>query len=867
MKLGELVTYFKANTADFDRAVSHIKHQGKNLKQFGQQMSMYVSLPLAAIGGVAIKTFADFESGMNKVRAVSGATGEQFEQLSALARQLGATTKFTAKEASEGMGFLAMAGFEVEEIMSALPATLDLAAAGAMELGRSADIVSNIMKGFEKEASQTGEVADILTKTFTSSNTSLEQLGEAMSYAAPIAHGFGQSIETASAAIGIMSDAGIQSSRAGTGLGQILAILAKKSDQVGVSIFDSSGKMRDFADILEDIQKKGMTAKEVVTIFGQRAGPAMQVLLARGAEGLREFRGELEDSAGTTKTAADTMMEGIKGAFIELKSATQELMISFVGPFAKSVETAIDKVKDFVTQLSELSTGTKQIVVGVGILVAAIGPLSLVLGVLAADILPRLIKGFKLLWVTMSKNPYLLLGAALAYFVAKLIEVKTATGKAKKEQEEYNDVLLQAKQLLQDTQPIEKQMKVLSSLNKRQLETLKQRLETQISLEQDYSVDLKAELSKRLTEDEKLNKLREKYTKASSEGAVDTYLVGIANQIQHRKEAVAKELETEHKGQKQRLAQYKDYLNQVNTQIENFVEDAEDEGPVDIGLEVDTDSAEVLSKMNKELSKVNELQKLLGSEYDANAEKASIYNDTLRTLIDSGLSAQDEAVQQLASRLKNLQTAYEELESIPTPSFAVDTSKLADMKPWLKEQMEGMNEFAGKSNEVLHGIYGVAQNVFNGMQNVISDAFSGTKNVLEGFGEFFKKFIAGLIAKLIAAAIAAAVLSFILNSITGGGISGMGAVGGKLSFGSIFKGMIGFGKGGLQGLQTGGIVTKPGVFEVGEKGRETVYLPAGAAVTPNMKETKKKPQVVVFEIEGRTLAGVLKSQEKYEQSY
>ena len=869
MKLGELVTYFKANTRDLDQAVSHMKRQGQNMKKFGRQMSMSVSLPLAVMGGVAIKTFAGFEAGMNKVRAVSGATGEQFQQLTTLARELGGATKFTAKEASEGMGFLAMAGFEVEEIMSALPATLDLAAAGEMELGRSADIVSNIMQGFGIETTRTAEIADILTASFTSANTSLEQIGEAMSYAAPTARGFGQSIETAAAAVGILGDAGIQGSRAGTNLSRILTMLTKKSKQLGIDVFDSSGKMRDFADLLEVIQREGLGAEQIMKDFGQIAGPAMLVLLERGSEGFREFRDEIKDSAGATKKAAGTMMEGITGAFTELKSAVSEAMISFIEPFAASIERLVDKVKGLVQWFGNLSTATKKTIGIIGLLTAAIGPLSLALGILAADIIPRLIKGFKLLWVTMSKNPYLLLGAVLAYFIAKLIKVKTATNKAKDGQKEYNDVLLEAKQLLEDTQPIEKRMKVLSSLNKRQLGEFKQRIETRLNLEQDYTVNLKTELSKRLAEDEKLNTLKEKYAKAVSEGAVDFYLIGLDNQIKYRKIAIKEELEVERKGNEERLAQLQKYLKQVEKQIEITADEVED-NPFEIEVDVTTPSG-ILSEMHNELSKINELQKILGEEYDTNTQKASVYLSAIKALVNTGLTAESSAIQEIVNRLQGLQGEYDKIASKTMSDIYApddDASELDDMSGWLKENSEGLREFGNISKETMTGIYSVAQGAFSGMQNVISNAFDGSKNILEGFGEFFKKFIAGLIAKLIAATIAAAILSVILNSITGGAAGGTGAVKQAMSFGKIFKGLIGFGSGGgVQGLQTGGIVTKPGVFEVGERGRETVYLPAGAAVTPNTKEQRKKPQVVIFKLEGRTLADALISQEKYEQSY
>jgi len=855
MKLGELVTYFRANTADFDRAVSHMRSQGQNLKQFGRQMSMYVSLPLAIIGGTAIKTFANFEKGMNKVRAVTGATGEQFQQLSVLARELGASTKFTAKEASEGMGFLAMAGFKVDEIMSALPATLDLAAAGAMELGRAADIVSNIMKGFEKDASKTGEVGDILTKTFTSSNTSLEQLGEAMSYAAPIAHGFRQSIETASAAIGILGDAGIQSSRAGTGLGQILAILAKKSDQIGVSIFDSSGKMRDFADILEDIQRKGMTAKEVVTIFGQRAGPAMQVLLARGAEGLRAFRNELEDSAGTTKKAADTMMEGISGAFIELKSAVSEAMIGFVEPFAGAIERLIDKVKGLVQWFGNLSISTKKTIGVIGMLVTAIGPLSLVLGVLMADIIPRLIIGFKALWATMAKNPYLLVGAALAYYVSQLTWVRTLTNKAKVAQEEYNDALQKGIALQEDVKSIKDRMSALDSLNKRQVENLKQRIESQINLEQDHSADLLVEIKKREIGDEEFWAKRI----ANAESAYEKEIFENA-----RKESRLKleKLKQQQQTNKESLSQLNDYLTQVEARIKELPD-------VVVPITIDTGISDdgVFAQLNKEILKIQELHKILGNSYDANKEKAGAFLGAIQELIDGGYTAESAAVQQLINRLQSLSGEHDKLKTIPIFTPDIDASQLDDMSSWLREKMDGVKQFGAVSNETMMGIYNVTQRAFSGMENVISDAFDGTKSMLKGFGEFFTKFITGLIAKLVAAAIAAAVLSLILKTFVGG--AGVTTEAKKaMSFGSLLKGMVGFG--GTQGLASGGIVTQPGVFTVGERGPETVYLPAGSAVASNAEKQSKVDVHLHGEwvLKGQNMYYIIKEMErKYQGVY
>lgn len=158
----------------------------------------------------AVSAGADFQAEMNQVRAVSGATGEDFEALSGVAREMGRSTKFGATEAAEGLSFLSMAGFEAQESVEALPGVLDLAAAGGMELGRSADIASNVLQGFGLEAGEAGRVVDTMAATFTSSNTSLEQMGRSLSFVAPVANSAGLELEETAAAIGLMGDAGIQ---------------------------------------------------------------------------------------------------------------------------------------------------------------------------------------------------------------------------------------------------------------------------------------------------------------------------------------------------------------------------------------------------------------------------------------------------------------------------------------------------------------------------------------------------------------------------------------------------------------------------------------------------------------------------------
>ena len=421
--LGIMTAELRADTSHFnksmERAQGRLKQTGASMRKAGSKMTMAVTAPLAAIGGLGLKVAMDFESAMNQVSAVSGATGRDLENLEGIARELGAKTKFSATEAAEGMNFLSMAGFSVKQTMSALPATLDLAAAANMRLGEGADIVSNVMQGFGRKAGRTRETVDLLTKTFTSSNTNLKQLGDAMSYVAPVAKGFGQSMESTAAAVGLLSNAGIQGTRAGTGLRRVLSILAKKSGELGVEVYNASGDMRPFVEILEDIEKQGLSSAEIMDLFGMRGGPVMQTLLARGSKALQDFTGDLSNAGGTAKDVAETQMKGMKGALIELKAAASEVAISFSEEFQGSVESLIDSVKGAAQWLGNLDSTTKRWILSITGIAAVIGPVLIGLGLMASAV-GNIIKAVRVMKVLLTSTTGLV-GALVTVVAAATI--------------------------------------------------------------------------------------------------------------------------------------------------------------------------------------------------------------------------------------------------------------------------------------------------------------------------------------------------------------------------------------------------------------------------------------------------------------
>ncbi|MGY6709693.1 MAG: phage tail tape measure protein [Rhizobiaceae bacterium] len=318
---------------------------------------------MARAVGAPVRAAADFETSMNQVAAVSGATEEQFDALRQQALELGRSTQFTASQAGDAMGYLAMASFDANEVLGAMPGTLQLAAAAQMDLASTADLVSNVLSGYQLEVSELGRVNDVLVKTFTSSNTSLHQLGEAMSYAAPVAATVGMRFEEAAAAIGVMGDAGIQGSRAGTSLNAILSGLASPTstgeallDQYNVQVLDAAGNMRGLSDILVDFEAAfgdvsgavldaegqlmdmeeaadaligtGEKGSAILQLFGRRGGPAFAALLAQGSGALSEFAEDLENAGGTAERIANVQMAGFNGMMKEFWSVVEGVQIA-----------------------------------------------------------------------------------------------------------------------------------------------------------------------------------------------------------------------------------------------------------------------------------------------------------------------------------------------------------------------------------------------------------------------------------------------------------------------------------------------------------------------------------------------------------
>ena len=522
--LGTLTAYLGADTTQFKKelmqASALMQNTGKQMTAVGKQMSMSLTAPLVAAGAVFTKVSADFEKSLNQVKAVSGATDAQMEQLANQARDLGKSTKFSAKEVADGMSFLSMAGFSVQETMDALASTLHLASAGNMELAESADIVSNIMQGFGKSADKTAEVVDILTKTFTTSNTNLSQLGLAMSYVAPVAKAFGQEITMSSAAIGILSDAGIQGTRAGTGLRQVLTQLSSKANQLGFAVQDTNGRMLPLVDILKNVEEAGTSTDKIISILGTRAGTAMAALMDRGSAALEDFTAELQDAGGTAERVANTQMRGLSGAFTEFKSAMAELSISFGNSGMLSMfEKIVDWAKEIVLSLSNLDDSTKNIILIIGGVVAALGPLLIIMGTLVSTVLPALLTG-----LTVLTGPFGIIIAAITAATIAYTSLSSSVNSTNKIMKDTKDVIGKASaEYIVNKQRVDNLIQSLKSLNAKETLTAIE-LDTKKKIISELNGVYGTYLDKQITERTSLEELQKAQIKVN-EGLKENILL------------------------------------------------------------------------------------------------------------------------------------------------------------------------------------------------------------------------------------------------------------------------------------------------------------------------------------------------------
>lgn len=403
-------------------AEAKVKRFGGSISAIGGKMATLGASTAAAFGGAvgAIGTvFAGFDEKMAAVQAVSGAAGKDLDTLREKAKELGAATKFSASEAAEAMKFLGMAGMDAQQIYSAVTPVLNVAAAGMLDLGRAADIVSDATTAFGLSAEQTGRVADVMAKTATSSNTSIEQMGEAFVYAAAQGKAAGQTVEDISAAIGVLGNSGLKASIAGSGLQGIFKRfvspkVGKHFKALGVEMADVTGKVKPLTQLIDELAAatQHMTQVERLKKFEQLFGlhSKTAVVLVDNADALRKMTHDLQGAQGAAAKMAGVMSQSLMGAWQSFKSSIEGVTLALGealnGPMtgalaigtalARSVIKVVDANRGFVTGIGAAAIGIAALggaaaVAGTGLIVlgatiSAVGTVIGAVGSMAAAI-------------------------------------------------------------------------------------------------------------------------------------------------------------------------------------------------------------------------------------------------------------------------------------------------------------------------------------------------------------------------------------------------------------------------------------------------------------------------------------------------
>lgn len=371
---------------DLRAVATSLRTTGGGLQAAGATVAAPLIAGLVGVGTV----FGQFSHKMSEVSAITGATGENFDKLNAKAKELGSSTQFSASEAAEAMKFLGMAGYNTEQILAGIGPTLQLAAAGGLELAMAADIASDVSSAFGLAADDIGLVADVLAKTATSSNTSVEMMGEAFRYAAPLAAAAGQSIEETSAALGTLANSGIKATVAGTDVAGILKSMgdqADKLDALGIAIADAEGNARSITDVMRDFgaATQSMTQVERLQaandIFGRYAKSAL--VLSSNIPALVDLKAKLDAAEGSAGEMAKIMQNDLWGSFKSLTSAAEGLIIAIGGGadgMMRSIMDTLSSALRATTQFLEANKGVATAIAAVAIAAAGAGVAVFALG-------------------------------------------------------------------------------------------------------------------------------------------------------------------------------------------------------------------------------------------------------------------------------------------------------------------------------------------------------------------------------------------------------------------------------------------------------------------------------------------------------
>jgi len=366
--LGDLIVKLGVNAREFDKGLGKSMRKlntfGKNTKKLGKSLTTSLTLPLAAIGGASFKVAADFEASMAQVKAVSGATADEFKLLEQNALDLGSSTKFTASEVSGLQLEFSKLGFSAQEITKVTESTLALAQATGSDLATSAEVAGSTLRGFGLEASETSRVTDVMAASFSSTALDMSSFQDSMKFVAPVAKAAGISIEQTTAMLGALANNGIKGSQAGTALRRIISELGATGGDVAGALENLAGQGLNLADAKDEV---GRSAQSALLVLMENIGVT------------NELTGSFNNASGTAKEMAGIMDDTSAGSLARMRSALEGAGIVIGKTLAPHIEKLAGFISDVATKFSNLSEKTQKTILIIGGVAAAIGPILVII--------------------------------------------------------------------------------------------------------------------------------------------------------------------------------------------------------------------------------------------------------------------------------------------------------------------------------------------------------------------------------------------------------------------------------------------------------------------------------------------------------
>lgn len=405
--LGTIVAHLRLDLEEFNNGLneaqqqlqmttddmSHLSQAGSIMQGLGAAITAGVTVPVVAFGKSAVEATQTFNASMSKTGALMGATQQEMTQLSNAAKEYGASTQFSATECSDALGYMALAGWDANQSISALPGVLNMAAASGMDLAQASDLVTDYLSAFGMEASQAGEMADVLAYAQAKSNTTTDALGEAFKNCAANAHAAGMDLQTTTALLAQLANQGLKGSEAGTALTAVMRDMTAKMKngaiQIGktkVQVQDANGNYRDMIDVLADVESatNGMgdaeRAAALQSTFTADSIKGLNLLLNAGSGSAKDFREQLKDCGGSAEEMAKKMNDNLQGDIYACQSAFQSMQLEIGQKLDPVLRKAVQTLTKLFAAISKIPAPIMTVIMVLLSILAVLGPLLLMVG-------------------------------------------------------------------------------------------------------------------------------------------------------------------------------------------------------------------------------------------------------------------------------------------------------------------------------------------------------------------------------------------------------------------------------------------------------------------------------------------------------